>query len=78
VVDLDLVAYGSLVRPGPEAPILPHPRAHERAFVLLPLAELAPGWRLPGTGPGGGQPVEALIARLTPGQEIRVAGGQPG
>jgi 2-amino-4-hydroxy-6-hydroxymethyldihydropteridine diphosphokinase len=30
--------------------ILPHPRMHERAFVLLPLAEVAPGWRHPVTG----------------------------
>lgn len=79
VVDLDLVAYGELVRPGPAAPILPHPRAHERAFVLLPLAELAPGWRLPGAAPGSGPTVEELIARLPTGQEIRVmAARSPG
>lgn len=69
VVDLDLVAYGELVRPGPEAPILPHPRAAERAFVLLPLAEVAPGWRHPGRG----ETVEALIARLPRDQRIRLA-----
>jgi 2-amino-4-hydroxy-6-hydroxymethyldihydropteridine diphosphokinase len=67
VVDLDLIAYGDIVRPGPEAPLLPHPRAAERAFVLLPLAEVAPGWRHPESG----ETVEALIARLPPGQEIR-------
>jgi 2-amino-4-hydroxy-6-hydroxymethyldihydropteridine diphosphokinase len=39
---------------------LPHPRAHERAFVLAPLAEVRPGWRHPGLG----EPVEALLARL--------------
>jgi 2-amino-4-hydroxy-6-hydroxymethyldihydropteridine diphosphokinase len=66
-VDLDLLAYGDLVRRGPEAPLLPHPRAAERAFVLLPLAEIAPGWCLPGSG----QTVEALAARLPPDQEIR-------
>lgn len=67
LIDLDLIAYGDLVRPGPEAPVLPHPRAAERAFVLLPLAEIAPGWRLPGAG----EPIEALVARLPGDQEIR-------
>lgn len=67
LIDLDLIAYGNEVRPGPEGPILPHPRAAERAFVLLPLAEVAPGWRLPGDG----RTVEALIAGLPADQEIR-------
>jgi 2-amino-4-hydroxy-6-hydroxymethyldihydropteridine diphosphokinase len=82
VVDLDLIAYGEVVRPGPEAPILPHPRAAERAFVLLPLAEIAPEWRLPGaavgTGAGRDSTIEALIARLPPGQEVRLLAAGPG
>lgn len=44
-LDLDLLAYHDLVRD--TAPLLPHPRMHERAFVLLPLAEIAPAWRHP-------------------------------
>ena len=71
VLDLDLVAYGGLVRPGPDGPVLPHPRAAERAFVLLPLAEVAPAWHHPETG----ETVEALIARLPAGQKIRPASG---
>lgn len=67
LIDLDLIAYGDEIRSGPEGPVLPHPRAAERAFVLLPLAEIAPGWRLPGDG----RTVEALIAGLPPDQEIR-------
>jgi 2-amino-4-hydroxy-6-hydroxymethyldihydropteridine diphosphokinase len=43
-LDLDLIAYGRQVM---EAPALPHPRAHERAFVMRPLAQIAPYWRHP-------------------------------
>ncbi len=67
-LDLDLIALGTLVRAG-TAPILPHPRAHERAFVLLPLADVAPGWRHPGTG----RNVAEMIAGLGR-QAIRVTG----
>lgn len=67
VLDLDLLAYHDLVRPGPDAPILPHPRMHERAFVLRPLAELAPGWRHPASG----RPIAELIAALDPAQMTR-------
>ena len=47
-LDLDLIAYGRKVRAA--TPVLPHPRAHERGFVMGPLAEIAPGWRHPLTG----------------------------
>jgi 2-amino-4-hydroxy-6-hydroxymethyldihydropteridine diphosphokinase len=42
-LDLDLIDMDGLIRNGPD-PILPHPRAHLRAFVLLPLLDVAPGW----------------------------------
>ena len=60
--DLDLIASGSMVSPSaamwrhmeaapPETPrdtlLLPHPQMHRRAFVLKPLAEIAPHWRHP-------------------------------
>lgn len=48
-LDLDLIAMGDLIRAAPD-PILPHPRAHLRRFVLAPLAEVAPGWVHPGLG----------------------------
>lgn len=51
VLDLDIIAIGDVVRREPD-PILPHPRAHERAFVLAPLAEVAPGWLHPVSGRG--------------------------
>ena len=45
-LDLDLIAYGRQVLDGPGL-MLPHPRAHERLFVMGPLAEIAPEWRHP-------------------------------
>ncbi|MDQ1727379.1 MAG: 2-amino-4-hydroxy-6-hydroxymethyldihydropteridine diphosphokinase [Frankiaceae bacterium] len=48
-LDLDLIAYDALVSAEPGL-LLPHPRAHERAFVLRPWADLAPEARLPGRG----------------------------
>jgi 2-amino-4-hydroxy-6-hydroxymethyldihydropteridine diphosphokinase len=48
-LDLDLVAHGRTVT-DEVGLILPHPRAHERRFVMGPLAEAAPGWRHPVLG----------------------------
>lgn len=45
-LDLDLIAHGSTVLDGPGL-VLPHPRAHERRFVMGPLAEIAPAWKHP-------------------------------
>jgi 2-amino-4-hydroxy-6-hydroxymethyldihydropteridine diphosphokinase len=42
-LDLDLIAYGRIVVDEPGL-ILPHPRAHQRRFVMAPLAEIAPEW----------------------------------
>ncbi|HWV76704.1 MAG TPA: 2-amino-4-hydroxy-6-hydroxymethyldihydropteridine diphosphokinase [Isoptericola sp.] len=50
-LDVDIVQYGSLVASAPDLE-LPHPRAKERAFVLVPWAEVAPDALL--GGPGGG------------------------
>lgn len=48
-LDLDLLLFGREVRATPRL-TLPHPRMHVRAFVLLPLAEIAGGWVHPGRG----------------------------
>lgn len=49
-LDLDLLLYGDETRATPRL-VLPHPRMHERAFVLLPLVEIAPDAVIPGHGP---------------------------
>ncbi|MCC6912350.1 MAG: 2-amino-4-hydroxy-6-hydroxymethyldihydropteridine diphosphokinase [Rhodospirillaceae bacterium] len=66
-LDLDLLAYRDETRTS-GAPLLPHPRLHERAFVLFPLRDLAPAWRHPVLG----ETAENLAARL-PEQGIRRA-----
>jgi 2-amino-4-hydroxy-6-hydroxymethyldihydropteridine diphosphokinase len=55
-LDLDLLLYGGSIIVEPDL-IVPHPRMHERAFVLAPLAEIAPDAAVPGKGK-----VAALLA----------------
>ena len=61
-LDLDIIDMGSLVRAGPD-PVLPHPRAHLRAFVLLPLRDVCPHWQHPTLGRAIGDLLEALPAQ---------------
>jgi 2-amino-4-hydroxy-6-hydroxymethyldihydropteridine diphosphokinase len=68
IIDLDLLAYGARVDPGPIPPILPHPGLASRAFVLLPLREISPHWLHPALG----KDIDSLIAGLPPNQEIRL------
>jgi 2-amino-4-hydroxy-6-hydroxymethyldihydropteridine diphosphokinase len=56
-LDLDLIDYGGLVLDTDELS-LPHPRLHERGFVLRPLKDLCPAWRHPDTGEGVAQLLE--------------------
>ncbi|MGI6879055.1 2-amino-4-hydroxy-6-hydroxymethyldihydropteridine diphosphokinase [Microbacterium sp. gxy059] len=60
-LDLDLIAYGDVVSDDP-ALTLPHPRAHERDFVLAPWLQVDPDAEIPGRGP-----VRALLERLREG-----------
>jgi 2-amino-4-hydroxy-6-hydroxymethyldihydropteridine diphosphokinase len=60
-LDLDIIAMGRLVRDAPD-PVLPHPRAHERAFVLVPLLDVAPDWVHPRLSVAA----RALLAALPP------------
>lgn len=68
VLDLDLLAYGGRVMDGTHGLILPHPRMHRRAFVLLPLADVAAGWRHPVLGRSIGD----FLADIPADQEIEV------
>ncbi len=71
-IDLDLIDFRGRIASG--RPVLPHPRMAERAFVLRPLADLAPGWRHPISG----RSIAALLAALPPGQAIeRLEHGLP-
>ena len=69
-LDLDLIDYaGQLSQAGDNGPNLPHPRLQDRAFVLLPLQEIAPDW----SHPRSGKAISDLIAALDSSQKaIRI------
>lgn len=67
-IDLDLLVVGDLTVDEPGLQV-PHPRLRERAFVLVPLAEVAPDLEVPGLGP-----VRDLAGRLLVGHSVRRAG----
>ncbi|MFT9016232.1 MAG: 2-amino-4-hydroxy-6-hydroxymethyldihydropteridine diphosphokinase [Acetobacter sp.] len=67
-LDLDIIAYGSQCLDS-ERLVLPHPRAQDRAFVLMPLRDVMPDWVHPRSGVGLGQMLEAVQ-----GQQIRRIG----
>jgi 2-amino-4-hydroxy-6-hydroxymethyldihydropteridine diphosphokinase len=61
VIDLDIIDLNGAIRAIPPV-ILPHPRAHLRAFVLRPVLDVAPGWRHPTLRRG----VAAMLVDLSP------------
>ena len=67
-LDLDLIAYGRQLIAEPGLAV-PHPRAHERLFVMGPLAEIAPDW----VHPVMGQTAAALAAKTTIGIDAQSA-----
>ena len=69
VLDLDLLDFAGMVSDASDL-TLPHPRLHQRAFVLLPLGELCPGW----VHPVSGIAIQDLITLIPADQQIRIAG----
>ena len=59
VIDLDVILYDALSLKTDLIEV-PHPRFRERAFVLIPMAEIAPDWRV------DGQTLRALAAAIDP------------
>jgi 2-amino-4-hydroxy-6-hydroxymethyldihydropteridine diphosphokinase len=69
ILDLDLIDHDGRIVDTP-ALTLPHPRLADRAFVLLPLRDVAPHW----CDPRDGRSIDALIAALPPDQAVEVEG----
>ena len=67
VIDVDILLFGALTREAPGL-ALPHPRLHERRFVLEPLHEIAPELRHPVLG----LTVAELLARCPDTSEVRI------
>lgn len=65
-LDVDVVLYGDEVLDTPDL-VVPHPRAHERAFVLVPLLEVLPGGAFP-----DGRRVARMLADLAPIEGIEL------
>jgi len=62
-LDMDILLFGR--EPMNESDlVIPHPRLRERAFVLTPLAEIAPDWIVPGSGATAAASVASLAARV--------------
>ncbi|MDR2881192.1 MAG: 2-amino-4-hydroxy-6-hydroxymethyldihydropteridine diphosphokinase [Azoarcus sp.] len=70
-LDLDLLLYGETVMQSSTL-TLPHPRMHLRAFVLLPLAEIAPDLSLPGHGS-----LSSLLAKVKDQRIVRIRDIRP-
>lgn len=73
VLDLDLLAYNDKlilekVQSNGQSLQIPHPRLHERRFVLAPLAEIAPGW----VHPALGRTAADLLAALESGEKVEI------
>lgn len=65
-LDLDILDFDGRITSPDASIVLPHPRMHQRAFVLMPLSEIAPEWRHPVIG----DTVSELIAALPDDQFI--------
>jgi 2-amino-4-hydroxy-6-hydroxymethyldihydropteridine diphosphokinase len=71
-LDLDLLLYADQVIDEPGLTV-PHPHLHQRRFVLAPLAQIAPGWRIPGLD----RTVSMLLAELDRSEAVQESTCQP-
>jgi len=71
VIDLDLLFYNDLVMKESDLEI-PHPRLHERGFVLLPLTEVRPDW----VHPVFQKTISELKQELTDSHQVKLYGGK--
>ncbi|MDT0615508.1 2-amino-4-hydroxy-6-hydroxymethyldihydropteridine diphosphokinase [Streptomyces lancefieldiae] len=70
-LDVDIVAYADVVSDDPQL-TLPHPRAHERAFVLAPWHDVDPDAQLPGHGPVGDLLATVTRAGVAPRADLEL------
>lgn len=70
-IDLDIISI-DLLRMQTDALQLPHPRYADRAFVLVPLAEIAPGFICPNTG----REIGAMLSRAAAPEQVRRISGR--
>ncbi|MFH9012446.1 2-amino-4-hydroxy-6-hydroxymethyldihydropteridine diphosphokinase [Streptomyces sp. NPDC017943] len=70
-LDVDIVSYADVVSDDPRL-TLPHPRAHERAFVLAPWHDLDPDAQLPGHGPVAGLLDAVTREGVTPREDLEL------
>ncbi|GGS93686.1 2-amino-4-hydroxy-6-hydroxymethyldihydropteridine diphosphokinase [Streptomyces violaceus] len=70
-LDVDIVSYADVVSDDPQL-TLPHPRAHERAFVLAPWHDLDPEAQLPGRGPVAGLLDAVTRDGVTPRKDLEL------
>lgn len=70
LIDIDILLYAGQVFSSPEL-VIPHPRMSERAFVLVPLADLAPNLQ----HPVGGATISEMLARVDSSQITRFDSG---
>ncbi len=68
-IDLDIIFYGNMIMQTPELTI-PHPRLEERAFVLIPLLEIAPDL----SHPVSGESIKDLAARVQGREGVKKIG----
>lgn len=71
-IDLDILFYGQQIIDDPEL-VVPHPRLHQRRFVLMPLSELDPLW----VHPTRQRTVSQMLAEVQDQSEVRLLFPQP-